>query len=74
MQLGIVVGLVAALPWTCSCSGVDWAAAGFDGRVLGWLHRQCPHAHRAEHRARTSPALRKRTARCRRGSAQHSRA
>lgn len=41
---------VASLPWACSCSEIDWAAAGFDGRALGWLLAQAGwfyDAHRA---------------------------
>ena len=27
-------------PWACSCQGIDWRAAGFEGRALGWLVMQ----------------------------------
>ncbi len=40
----------AGLPWACSMSEVDWVAAGFDGRALGWLGLQAGwffDAHRA---------------------------
>lgn len=30
----------AGLSWACSCAEVDWAAAGYDGRSLGWLLSQ----------------------------------
>jgi DNA polymerase III subunit epsilon len=30
----------AGMPWACSCSEIDWRAAGFDGRSLGWLMTQ----------------------------------
>ena len=36
--------------WCCSCSDVDWAARGFDGRGLGWLLSQCGLCY-AGHRA-----------------------
>ena len=39
------------LPWACSCRGVDWAAAGFEGASLSQLLMQCGwfyEAHRAE--------------------------
>jgi DNA polymerase-3 subunit epsilon len=45
---------LAALPamdWACSCVEIDWAAAGFEGRSLGWLCAQAGwfyEAHRAE--------------------------
>lgn len=45
---------LAALPrlrWACSCSEIDWAREGFDGRSLGWLCAQAGFffdAHRAE--------------------------
>lgn len=38
------------LAWTCSCSDIDWRAAGYDGRSLGWLLAQCGWFHGA-HRA-----------------------
>jgi DNA polymerase-3 subunit epsilon len=41
----------AGLAWCCSCVEVDWAAAGFDGRALGWLVAQSGwfyDGHRAE--------------------------
>ncbi len=41
---------IAGMPWACSCREVDWAAAGFDGRSLGWLSAQAGwffDAHRA---------------------------
>ena len=43
--------LSAIQPWACSCSEIDWRAAGFDGRGLGWLAAQAGwffDAHRAE--------------------------
>ena len=42
--------LSAIQPWACSCSEIDWRAAGFDGRGLGWLAAQAGwffDAHRA---------------------------
>lgn len=30
----------AGMAWGCSCVEVDWSAAGFDGRALGWLLAQ----------------------------------
>jgi len=45
---------LTALPakqWACSCVEIDWAAAGFEGRSLGWLCAQAGwfyDAHRAE--------------------------
>lgn len=45
---------LAGLPtmqWACSCVEIDWAAAGFEGRSLGWLCAQAGwfyDAHRAE--------------------------
>jgi DNA polymerase III subunit epsilon len=41
---------VAGLPWACSMCEVDWSAAGFDGRSLGWLGAQAGWFHDA-HRA-----------------------
>lgn len=38
------------LAWACSCHDVDWRAAGFDGKALGWLLVQCGLFHDA-HRA-----------------------
>ena len=38
------------LPWACSMCEVDWAAAGFEGRTLGWLGAQAGWFHFA-HRA-----------------------
>jgi len=41
----------AGLAWACSCRELDWPAAGFDGRGLGWLLAQAGWfhgAHRAE--------------------------
>ena len=41
----------AGLVWACSCTEIDWAGAGFDGRALGWLVAQIGFfygAHRAE--------------------------
>lgn len=40
----------AGLPWACSMCEVDWAAAGFEGRSLGWLGAQAGWFHLA-HRA-----------------------
>lgn len=40
----------AGLPWACSMCEVDWAAAGFEGRSLGWLGVQAGWFHDA-HRA-----------------------
>lgn len=40
----------AGRAWCCSCREIDWAAAGFDGRALGWLTAQAGwfyDAHRA---------------------------
>lgn len=40
----------AGRAWCCSCREIDWAAAGFDGRALGWLASQAGwfyDAHRA---------------------------
>jgi DNA polymerase III subunit epsilon len=40
-----------ALAWGCSCSGIDWQAAGFDGRQLGYLAMQAGwffDGHRAQ--------------------------
>lgn len=37
--------------WACSCKEIDWRAAGFEGRTLGWLCSQAGwffDAHRAE--------------------------
>jgi|TARA_Y100001933_G_scaffold257051_1_gene302691 DNA polymerase-3 subunit epsilon len=37
--------------WACSCVEIDWAAAGFEGRSLGWLCAQAGwfyDAHRAQ--------------------------
>lgn len=37
--------------WACSCKEIDWRAAGFEGRTLGWLCTQAGwffDAHRAE--------------------------
>jgi DNA polymerase-3 subunit epsilon len=42
----------AGRAWACSCHEVDWAAAGFDGKALGWLTAQAGFffdAHRAAH-------------------------
>ncbi|UVI38400.1 3'-5' exonuclease [Qipengyuania spongiae] len=39
------------MQWACSCREIDWAAAGFEGRSLGWLCAQAGwfyDAHRAE--------------------------
>ncbi len=39
------------MEWACSCVEIDWAAAGFEGRSLGWLCAQAGwfyDAHRAE--------------------------
>lgn len=39
------------MPWACSCTEIDWAAAGFEGRTLGWLCAQAGYfydAHRAQ--------------------------
>lgn len=41
---------VAGSAWACTCSEIDWVAAGFDGMKLGWLVAQCGlfyDAHRA---------------------------
>lgn len=35
----------AGLPWACTCVEIDWAAAGFDGRSLGWLLAQAGWFH-----------------------------
>lgn len=40
----------AGLPWACSMCEIDWAAAGFEGRSLGWLGVQAGWFHDA-HRA-----------------------
>ncbi len=40
----------AGRPWACSMCEVDWAAAGFEGRSLGWLGVQAGWFHDA-HRA-----------------------
>lgn len=40
----------AGLPWACSMCEVDWSAAGFEGRSLGWLGVQAGWFHDA-HRA-----------------------
>lgn len=40
----------AGLSWACSMCEVDWAAAGFEGRSLGWLGVQAGWFHDA-HRA-----------------------
>lgn len=40
----------AGLAWACSCNDIDWPAAGFDGRSLGWLLAQAGFFHGA-HRA-----------------------
>lgn len=40
----------AGLAWACSCSDIDWRAAGYDGRSLGWLLAQSGYFHGA-HRA-----------------------
>jgi len=40
----------AGLAWTCSCADIDWRAAGYDGRSLGWLLAQSGYFHGA-HRA-----------------------
>lgn len=40
-----------SLRWACSCIEINWAAAGFEGRSLGWLCAQAGFffdAHRAE--------------------------
>jgi len=40
-----------ALAWGCSCSGINWKAAGFDGRQLGYLAMQAGwffDGHRAQ--------------------------
>lgn len=37
--------------WACTCNEIDWRAAGFEGRTLGWLCSQLGwfyDAHRAE--------------------------
>lgn len=37
--------------WACSCNEIDWTAAGFEGRSLGWLCAQAGFffdAHRAQ--------------------------
>lgn len=42
---------VSELAWACTCHEIDWAAADFDGRSLGWLVAQCGYfydGHRAE--------------------------
>lgn len=39
------------MQWACSCREIDWAAAGFEGRSLGWLCAQAGwfyDAHRAQ--------------------------
>lgn len=39
------------MQWACSCVEIDWVAAGFEGRSLGWLCAQAGwfyDAHRAE--------------------------
>ena len=39
------------MQWACSCHEIDWSAAGFEGRSLGWLCAQAGwfyEAHRAE--------------------------
>lgn len=41
---------IAGLAWACSCKEIDWPAAGFDGRSLGWLLAQAGWFH-AAHRA-----------------------
>lgn len=40
----------AGLAWACSCNEIDWPAAGFDTRRLGWLLAQAGFFHGA-HRA-----------------------
>lgn len=40
----------AGQAWCCTCAEIDWAAAGFEGRSLGWLCAQAGFfydAHRA---------------------------
>ena len=40
----------ACLAWACSCHEINWPAAGFDGRSLGWLLAQAGFFH-SGHRA-----------------------
>lgn len=43
--------LLPRKPWACSCEGIDWRDAGFEGRVLGYLAMQAGwyfSGHRAE--------------------------
>lgn len=40
----------SGLAWACSCREIDWPAAGYDGRNLGWLLAQAGWFHGA-HRA-----------------------
>lgn len=40
----------AGLPWACSMCEVNWAAAGFEGKSLGWLGVQAGWFHNS-HRA-----------------------
>ena len=38
-------------PWACSCEGIDWVSAGFEGRSLGYLAMQAGwwfDGHRAQ--------------------------
>ena len=42
---------MAGRPWACSCNGIDWRAAGFEGRSLGYLAMQAGwffDGHRAQ--------------------------
>lgn len=43
--------LLPGKPWACSCEGIDWREAGFEGRSLGYLAMQAGWyfaGHRAE--------------------------
>ncbi len=43
--------LLPGRPWACSCEGIDWREAGFEGRSLGYLGMQAGwyfNGHRAE--------------------------
>ena len=45
------LALLPGRPWACSCEGIDWREAGFEGRSLGYLAMQASRyfdGHRAE--------------------------
>jgi DNA polymerase III epsilon subunit-like protein len=41
----------SGLAWACSCHEIDWQAAGFAGKGLGWLLAQAGYFFNGAHRA-----------------------